>query len=250
MLNTPIALQLYSLRHASKTDFDEVLQAVAGIGYQGVEPFHLFDHTPKTFKTRLDSLGLTLASSHYPWANRTPVNETVDVLGELGLDRAIGGFGPEDFDTPDSLQRTIDTIAELSAALAKHNISLTLHNHWWEYQLLDGIPSYYRLQDALPDIEFEIDTYWAANFNSRSAAEEVQRVAKRTPLLHIKDGPQIQGEPNVALGDGVMDIPSILAAADPDTLQWLIVEFDACATDLLPAVATSHRYLHKLTNIG
>jgi hypothetical protein len=47
----------------------------------------------------------------------------------------------------------------------------------------------------------------------------------------------------VAVGQGKMDIPAIIDAADPDLLRWLIVELDACDTDMLTAVADSYRYL-------
>lgn len=47
----------------------------------------------------------------------------------------------------------------------------------------------------------------------------------------------------VALGDGRQDIAAILAAADPNVLEWAIVELDACATDMLTAIQDSYTYL-------
>jgi hypothetical protein len=42
-----------------------------------------------------------------------------------------------------------------------------------------------------------------------------------------------------------MDFPAILnAAAGP--VEWLIVELDRCATDMMEAVAQSYRYLAQL----
>ncbi len=250
MHNLPIALQLYSLRDASKENFDQVLQDVAAIGFQGVEPFNLFDFSPREFKQRTEDLGLKISSSHTPWANRAEVAHTVEVLGELGLRRAIGGFGPDDFKDSDAVKQTIETTHTLCEALAKQGITLTLHNHWWEYELIDGAPAYHQLQDALPQVTFEIDTYWAANFGACNPAAEVDRVALRTPLLHIKDGPLARGEPNVPLGSGKIDIPSILKIADRRTLEWLVVEFDSCATDMLTAVKKSYQYLQPRASHG
>ncbi len=257
MPNLPIALQLYSLREESKDSFDQVLQDVAAAGYQGVEPFNLFDFSPREFAQRTAQLGLEISSSHYPWANRTEVNTTVEVLGELGLNRAVGGFGPDDFANRDAIQRTVETTAKLSADLASQGISLALHNHWWEYELIDGEPAYYLLQEALlpnsaeqptgPQLCFELDTYWAANFGARNPAAELARVAQHTPLLHIKDGPLVRGEPNVVLGNGKIDIPSVLRAADRNTLEWLVIEFDSCASDMMGAVTKSYQYLAPRT---
>jgi hypothetical protein len=70
-------------------------------------------------------------------------------------------------------------------------------------------------------------------------------------LLHIKDGPAVQGEPMVAAGEGSMDFPAIAQAAGGAT-EWMIVELDACATDMLEAVEKSRRYLiqHNLAKGG
>ena len=60
----PISVQLYTLREASKKDFDLVLSTVAEIGYKGVEPFHLFDKSPQEFRNQVEDLGMTISSSH------------------------------------------------------------------------------------------------------------------------------------------------------------------------------------------
>jgi hypothetical protein len=45
-----------------------------------------------------------------------------------------------------------------------------------------------------------------------------------------------------AVGDGVVDVPAIVQAGKPAT-EWLIVELDRCATDMMAAVARSYSYL-------
>ena len=45
-----------------------------------------------------------------------------------------------------------------------------------------------------------------------------------------------------AVGDGVVDFHSIVEAAGK-TAEWMIVELDRCATDMMEAVATSYTYL-------
>jgi hypothetical protein len=47
----------------------------------------------------------------------------------------------------------------------------------------------------------------------------------------------------LAVGSGKMDVPAVINAADPKVLQWLVVELDNCATDMLTAVAQSYAYL-------
>ena len=126
-------------------------------------------------------------------------------------------------------------------------MKLALHNHYWEYAEFGGRPAYHYFQNWVPEVEFEIDTYWAANFGARDPAKEVARVSERTPLIHTKDGPLKQNEPMVALGTGRMDIAGVIQAADGDVLEWCIVELDACATDMSSAIRKSHDYLAALS---
>lgn len=241
----PVSVQLYSLREASAQDFDQVLEAVAAMGYQGVEPFNLFGKTPDAFRRQVEGLGMAVSSSHFPWANRTAVAEVVETVGALRLSRAIGGFAPDDFRDLNAVRRTAETAAALAEALAGHGITLALHNHWWEFTVFDGRPAYHYLQDLVPSIEFEIDVYWAANFGSHDPAAEVQRVRDRTPLLHVKDGPLVRDAAMVAVGGGRLDIPAIIGAADPEVLEWLVVELDYCDTDMLEAIRDSAVYLRQ-----
>ena len=242
---TPISVQLYSLREESARDFDAVLERLAAIGYRGVEPFDLYGKTPADFKARVEALGMTVSSSHTPWAGRASVSEVVDVIGALGLSRAAGGFAPADFENLDAIKRTADTVNTLVEALGRHDIGLFLHNHWWEFAMVEGKLGYRHLAEMCPGVQFEVDTYWAANFGAVDAAAEVAQVRGRTPLLHVKDGPLERNAAHVAVGDGGMDVAGVIAAADPAVLEWVVVELDACDTDMMTAVERSYRYLTK-----
>lgn len=246
----PISVQLYSLREASEKDFDAVLQRVAEIGFKGVEPFNLFGMTPTAFRDRVEELGMVVSSSHLPWANRADINAVADTLEALGLSRAAGGFMPDDFKDEAALERTIATTQGLVEALHGRNLELFLHNHWWEFATINGRTAYHELQDRVPQVKFELDTYWACNFGRNDPVAELRRIAHRTPYLHIKDGPLVEKAPMVAVGSGVVDVPAILGAADPATLEWAIVELDACATDMMAAIEQSYTYLttHNLAH--
>ena len=239
----PISVQLYSLRDESARDFDAVLDRLAAIGYAGVEPFNLYGKTPTAFKAQVEGLGMTVSSSHHPWANRAPINEVVDTVGALGLTRAAGGFGPADFASLDAVKRTADTINGLVESLSAHGIELFLHNHWWEFSEIDGKLGYEHIAERCPGVLFEVDTYWAANFNAVDVNEELAKIKDRVPLLHIKDGPLERDRAHVAVGDGKMDIQGVIDAADQNVLEWVVVELDACDTDMMTAVERSYDYL-------
>jgi sugar phosphate isomerase/epimerase len=240
----PISVQLYSLRDACKDDFDAVLTQLAEIGFAGVEPFNLFGKSPTDFLNQIHDLGMRVSSTHTPWVNRTEsTQEVVDVVQALGQTRAPGGFMPDDFKDRAALDATIEATQGYVDALKPHGLNLFLHNHWWEFAEIDGKLAYHHLQDAVPDVQFELDTYWAANFGACDPKAELSRIADRTPLLHIKDGPLIKGESHVAVGSGTMNIHGLFDVADPNILEWAVVELDACDTDMMTAVAESYTYL-------
>lgn len=239
----PISVQLYSLRDESFRDFDSVLERLAQIGYKGVEPFALLGKKPEDFLKQVNDLGMEVSSSHHPWTNRSDINEVIDVTRALGLTRAAGGFGPDDFRTSDAVKQTVETVNLLVEQLNRADLELFLHNHWFEFIPVDGELPYHTLQRDCPGVLFEVDTYWAANFGACDPVAEVSRIMHRAPLLHIKDGPLEQGKAHVAVGSGILDISGIVHAADVDVLEWLIVELDSCDSDMFEAVEASYRFL-------
>lgn len=246
MENIPIAVQLYSLREESKTDFQQVLKKVAEIGYDGVEPAGFYGLTPRDFRRLVEDLGMRVSSSHTPWATPDNLYEVIDTASQLNLSTVACGYRPDDFCDLDAIKATADIVNGMIGSLAEAGLELFLHNHWWEFNIVAGKLAYDHFAALCPDARFELDTYWLSNFGRNDAAEQVAKFRDRTPLLHIKDGPLIQGEAMVAVGQGKMDIPAIIQAADPDVLKWLIVELDECDTDMLEALRESYLYLRAL----
>jgi sugar phosphate isomerase/epimerase len=62
----------------------------------------------------------------------------------------------------------------------------------------------------------------------------------RIKLVHVKDGPMVKDEPMTAAGTGKVDLADAIPASDPN---WLILEMDFCATDMMEAVRDSYLYL-------
>ena len=239
----PISVQLYSVREDAEKDFDTVLQRIADIGYKGVEPAGFYNFSPAEFRTRVEELGMVVSSSHGPWVSPDNIQEVIDTVGILGLDIAGGGYGPDDFKDLDAIKRTAETVNGILAKLKAADVDLFLHNHAWEFAMIEGRLAYDHFAELCPDVKFEIDTYWAANHGANDPAEQVAKFKHRAPFLHIKDGPLEPDTAMMAVGQGKMDIPSVIAAADENVLRWLIVELDRCDTDMFTAVEDSYKYL-------
>ena len=88
----------------------------------------------------------------------------------------------------------------------------------------------------------EVDVYWAATAG-RDPVAEIEALGARVRRVHLKDGPAVLGEPQVALGEGRLDIEACARAARH--ADWYIVELDECATDMFDALAASYRYLDE-----
>ncbi|MEI6071221.1 MAG: sugar phosphate isomerase/epimerase [Verrucomicrobiae bacterium] len=256
----PISIQLYTLRDETAKDFPAVLRRLAAIGYKGVEPAGFFGFTPKELRRFVEDLGMVISSTHSPWARPNNLDEVVRDCGEMGVTMVVGGYGADDFASMEAIKKTAETTAQMNATLTAAGLTLVIHNHAWEFEKIDGRIKHEIFAELCPDVKFELDTYWAANFGENDAPEMVRRFAKRSPLLHIKDGPLIRPQSVynaatstlevtgtsaslLAVGSGKMDIEGVIGAMDPDVTKWLVVEQDNSDTDMFECVESSYRYL-------
>ena len=168
--------------------------------------------------------------------------QVLSAMAAIGSTRIISGKGPDDFGTLEQIKRTCDLFNEAAAVARANGMTFGIHNHWWEYTPIEGQYPYQAMLDLLdPDIFFEVDTYWVQTAGVDVIAV-IQELGERAPLLHIKDGPCDKAEPMTAVGDGVMNFPAIVKAAG-EVPQWLIVEQDRTAGDMMVDVQRSVTYL-------
>ena len=244
-MSAAIAIQLYSVRNELDRDFAGTMAKIATFGVAGVEfagcPWGLsFPQCHKIVK----ELGLKVPTAHFPipiGANRNLILDNAEMLGCRYL---VTGKSPDDFKSEAAIRRLCDDFNAAAANVAERGMQLAIHNHWGEFQTVDGVPAYKIMLRYLdPQVKFELDTYWIM-VGGQNPAAVVAELADRAPLLHIKDGSGIPGNFNmVAVGTGKMDFPPIFARAKK--AEWLIVELDSCETDMLTAIRESCEYIGK-----
>jgi sugar phosphate isomerase/epimerase len=241
----PIALQLYSVRVELANDFAGVVRRIADMGYVGVEPFGgAFAKTPAREAARLfRELGLDVPGTHGPLPLGDDKNKALDLVAALGTKRLIiPWLPPEEFQTVDAIKRACERLNEGNAVARANGLELLYHNHWQEYGPVNRRYAYQVMLDFLePTINLEIDTYWVKAAGCDPAAV-LKELGARASLLHIKDGPAVRGQPMVAVGEGTLDIPAIIEAGESNA-DWIVVELDECATDMMTAIEKSYRYL-------
>ena len=242
-MTSPIALQLYTLRDLLAQDFEGIIRKVADIGYVGVETANLFGDSPASAARLFGELGLTVSGAHSPMPLGDQKQEVLDTMGALQCKRLIVPWqSPENYKSLDGIKSICDTLNEGAAIARANGLQLGYHNHWFEYEPVENrIPVDVMLEHLDPDVFFEVDVYWVQTAG-QDPAQVVSRLGSRAPLLHVKDGPCQIEAPMTALGEGMVDIPGVVAAGAGST-EWLVVELDRCATDVMEAVRKSYQYL-------
>lgn len=252
----PIAVQLYSLRAQAEKDFAGVLRQVAAMGYAGVEPAGFWNLRPTVFRNMAQDLGLQIVGTHAPWCRPSSLGEAMEVADLLGVTRLACGYGPADFATLADIQRTADEVNGMLEVLGRNGYTLYQHNHYWEFQRLDGRLKYEIFVDLCPGLQLELDCFWSANFGLEDAVAMLRRFADRCLLLHMKDGrlptpeqaraagDRLYAEKAnlVPLGSGDLPIRALLAAA-PASVQAVIVELDYCEMEMSAAIRQSFDFL-------
>ena len=247
-MRRPIAAQLWSVFALARDDFPGVLRQISEMGYVGVEAFGLHGLKPRAVRRLLDGLGLELCSSHAPFPAGPEAQRILDEQAELGAPVLAWSLEPEEFATEDSIARGVERVNAGAANAQSYGLRIAYHNHSAEFaRLADGRRGYDVLLEKLrPDVLVELDVYWAALAGVDPAAV-ARELGERVRFLHVKDGPATAPEDAmVAVGQGSLDIPAILAA-NP-AVAWHIVELDRCDTGVMTALRESHDYLMALSS--
>jgi len=242
-MTTPIALQLYTLRDLLAQDYDGTIRKVADLGYIGVETANMFGGSPASAAKLFSDLGLTVTSAHSALPLGDKKQEVIDTLNALNCKRLILPGAPQEmYQSLDGIRRLCDSLNKASAVGKANGFTVGYHNHLIEYKPVENrLPADVMLEYLDPDVFLEVDVYWVQTAGG-DPAEVVRQLGSRAPFLHVKDGPCQDDAPMTALGEGVVDIPGVVAAGAGST-EWLVVELDQCATDIMEAVHKSYQYL-------
>jgi sugar phosphate isomerase/epimerase len=243
MYPLPVAVQLYSIRETLAKGFEAGVRKVAEMGYAGVETAGFPGTTPEAAARLFRELGLAVSSAHSPLPIGDKKNEVLDTMAAIGCKRIVLAWLPEaQFESLEGVYQAADMLNAAAEVAREHGLRVGYHNHWQEFNVVEGRPAYEHMLERLdPDVLWELDTYWAM-VAEHDPADVIARLGPRASLLHLKDGPGTRQDPMSAVGDGVQDWPHILAAGEKYA-EWLIVEIDRTAGDMMTAVDRSLQYI-------
>jgi sugar phosphate isomerase/epimerase len=247
-MTKPIGVQLYSLRTELAQDFAGTIQELAQIGYPVLEGYNGMPLGHAAIARLIKSHGLQMPSCHLPLPFGENERMVKQAIEQYDLQYAVlPWMSPDLFQTIDDVKRVCAQLNQARLLLESYGVSLGYHNHEFEFALVEGRSAYeIMLAELDPGIVLEVDVYWAQTAGQDPIAL-VRRLGKRAPLLHLKDGPAniaVRDAPMVPLGEGNVDVSGVVAAAG-ENADFLVVELDSCATDMMTAIRQSYHYLTR-----
>ena len=256
----PLSVQLYSVRDYCEKDFVSVLKRIAAMGYKGVEPAGFWNIRPTELRKILDDLGLKIYSSHSPWCGRWNMGEAMDIADSLGLDTLVCGYGPNDFKDLDSIKATAEATNAMVEVAKKNGFTLFQHNHFWEFERLNGRLKYEIYRELCPGVKYEIDCFWSTNKGVEDSVANLKTFLKDTILLHMKDGVCRQAAKNDGMKNGLLDMKidllplgtgdlpikdliGVANTAPAGQIKTVVVELDYCEVEMYEALEKSYRFM-------
>lgn len=214
-------IQLYSLRQECQKDFIAALEYVASCGYDGVEFAGYYGYSPEELKKHLDRLGLVCCSTHtVSEVVLGNPKETIALHQTLGCNHVIIPW--YSFSNVDDVHELAKKLNQVQSIYAASGMTLGYHNHSHEFQKEGDRYWLEILAEEAPAIELEVDTYWST-YAGADTAKFLLDYRDRIRYIHLKDGDQ---DGPRSIGDGDMDIQTILDTAKEIGVEWAVVEND------------------------
>lgn len=213
-MGVAIGLQLYSVRQALKRDPWTTLEALGDLGVRRIEAANHaaavddgvgFGVPADRLAARLSTYGIELVGCHVNPLDLDRLPAVLDYHQRVG-NRQIGcdiEFYP--LRDRDYVLRRAETFNEIGRLCAEREMRFYYHNHYQEFQEIDGTPIFQLIIDHTdPELVFlELDTYWMYR-GGHDPIDWMRRYPERVILLHQKDFPHRPPQP-LNLYDGVVD---------------------------------------------
>ena len=244
-----VGLVGYTVRATMPSDAEGTLAALAGCGFQNMEPSgavgSFYGYTAAELAPLTESAGIAVPSLGVSQSNLE--NDLDGVIAEA---QAIGAeyvriSGSSRWTLAD-YSRTAAVLNEVGAKLKEAGITVAYHNHGYEFETEEnGVTGYDVLvRETDPElVTMELDVYWAASTDT-SATDLFARYPGRFELLHLKD---IAEDGSFAdVGAGTIDFAEIFANASLAGVEYAFTENDQPRPDGVTSACTSLAYLTDL----
>jgi sugar phosphate isomerase/epimerase len=233
-----IGLQLYSLRHLfEKGDIAGTLAMVRGWGFTEVEAAGTYKLPPSDFAAQVKKAGLRIASTGADFnLLAKDVGSVIKEAQAFGAQQVMCAWIPHEgrFSRGD-VDKAVPVFTRVGRAMRDAGLRFLYHVHGYEFQqgpdgtLFDALAK----QTETGVVDFQMDVFWVVH-GGGNPVELFAKYPGRFPSTHLKDmrkGTKV-GEPtgdapddtSVVLGEGMVDIPGVLRAANKAGVKLHFIE--------------------------
>ena len=221
------------------------LKKIRDIGYPAVQISGIGPIEDQKVADLCGELGLTICATHEK--NMRFVEEPEAIVRRVQtLGCSIAGYPyphPGGFESMDDVRSVIDALARAGKVLHEAGVTAVYHNHDVEFLKFDGKLVLDMIYDQVDPryLQGEPDTFWIQAGGGDPVAW-CEKLKGRLPVLHMKDfGTRGKREIEIkAIGEGNLDWPRIVRAAEDAGCEWFVVEHDGGTFEDL---ATSFDYI-------
>ena len=256
MARIPIALELYSVREELAADALGTLNAVAQMGYEGVEFAGPPRHEAKDLREMLDQTGLVCCGWHTPFAlvQDDKLDETIEFNRTLGNANVIvPGIPAELRRTRADWRKMADFFNVLAGRLAPHGMRTGYHNHHVEFAELDGERPWDTFFDNTADaVIMQLDTG-----NAMAGGGDPLAILRSYPgrarTVHLKPYDVQAGRENMQagfrpiIGEDSTPWAQLFEVCETTAgTRWYIVEYESDAYPPMQAVEKCRQALRAM----
>lgn len=238
-------VQMYAIRSLASMDMEKALKTVADIGYEGVEFAGFFDHSPEEIADWLKKYKLTVLGAHIaPELMFDKPEETIAFHKAIGNHRIICPW--YDLKTKEDVNELAEKIKKVAPLYRENDMKVYYHNHAHEFEKDGGEYLIDLLAEQVPETELrlEFDVYWVYR-GGECPVKYLKKYRDRIDVFHAKDGVADEG---TTLSEGAVDLEAVFEFAKNISMQWAVVESEACeeAEKQVEAIQKDYQALLKL----
>jgi len=229
--SSPIGLQLYSVREECKKDLPGTIEAVAKMGYKGVEFAGYYNYTAKQLRKMLDDNGLKCCGTH------------------TGLPTLLGDELPKTIEFNKTIgNKWLDTAKlfnELAEKVKPHDMLVGYHNHSVEFQPMNGeLPWDTFYGNTKKDVVMQLDVGNAMH-GGVDPLPYLYKYEGRAITVHVKE--YSETDSNAFVGEGDVNWKAFFALCRAvGSTEWYIVEYERKGAPPLESVEKCLKNLRKL----
>ncbi|MEW5979964.1 MAG: sugar phosphate isomerase/epimerase [Acidobacteriota bacterium] len=251
-------LEIYSLRREAAKDLPATLDLIRRFGITEVEVPELYGRSAAELRRLLDKAGLKATAMMAPHARLArQIDSVAGDARALGAEYVVCSTIPhkQKHLVLGDCNQAAEDFNRWGKTLAESGLRLCYHTHGIEFDPSpDGTLFDTLLKQCDPRwINFEMDIFWIV-YAYQDPVTWLNRYPDRFPLMHVKDlrkGTPLGGSPgdvpeeaSVILGQGLVDIPATLRAAQSGGVRHYYIEDEA--VDAARQIPESLRYLRSI----